>query len=322
MIGGLEQRINTREQGRKQRAETWIVQAEAYINEIDKYRHDLFKPNKLQTLRQDIQTARNNINNGDPEAAMGIAQVACNRAIELRLDVIEAELVWERYYETLLVQVTGLAADINSAKIREWQIGGERIQARVDYWTNGQLSELESRLAEIWQIVQNPNDRTSDELVSLTTEVINLSDRLSDEKSGILTHAKERLMLSAYRADMANVIASAMKKEGWEISEYGYKDGEQNDELHLKISDVNGNDIVFIVSPRHDETNKAPGNKLEQHFFNDTEFDTNNATIAGVYVQQALKDNGIDAELSCVGDFENRPSNRKEIRDVRNTVSQ
>ena len=318
MIGNIEREINAKEQGQKQRAEFWVSQAEAYIKEIDNYRHDLFTPHKLQMLRTRIQQTLSNINAGDYQAAIATAQETFNGAVVLRSDVVIAQLEWERYYEELSMRVAELASAVNATKLLEWQIGEETVRARVDYWTNGRLGELERRFAEVQQIVRDPGNATSDELVSLVTEVYDMSGNLSS----ITTQAKEGLMLSAYRADMVNEIAAAMKQEGWEINEYGYKGGEEKDELHAKITDVNGNEMVVIVAPQQNDDGRALGNKLELNFFNDREYDMSNVENANRYVRHVLRENGIDVNLTCVGGFENKPSNRREIREVKQTVSQ
>gem|GEM_PF-4265618 len=319
MINALEQRINEKEQGQKERAEFWVEQAECFIRSIDEYRHELFMPNRLSIIRSRLQQAQSSISFGDHQAAISSAQEAFNSAVSMRSDVVQAELEWERYFQLLSCNLARLSATINSAKLLEFEIGDEKVDAKIDYWTNGALVRLSERVSAIQQILKEPDKASSDTLVTLISEVDDLTQRLTAERSGLIDSAKENMMLSAYRVDMVNSIAEAMQKEGWNQIEYGFKGDEEKDELHIKIGDVNGNEMVVVISPQFNEQGRATGNALEFNFFNDRELAMENAEIAVASVERALSDVGIQTNLRCTAGFERRQSNRNQLRDIKQT---
>jgi len=314
MIGKIEQQINSKEQNHQRLAEFWSEQAEAYLKEIENYRHVMFTPNRLQALRTRLGQVQTSMDVQAYQAAISTAIEAFNDAVALRLDVVEAELEWTKYFERLSNDIAEVSADVNAAKILEFEIGGEKVQANIDYWTNGALIELAHRIAEIQEALHNSDEVTSNTLVSLIAEIDNMKHRLSTSGTGLIDSAKEALMLSAYRVDMANDVVSALESMGWKLDDYTYRNNEQKDAIHAKIVDRTGNECIVIVEPHNNQGRLE--NKLGLDFFNDNGFDTSSTETFVSSIRHELQTSGIKLDLRCVEGYENKPSDREEIRNI------
>ena len=311
MIGNIAQEIKAKDLKEEQLAGFWVTQAQAYLAEIDNYRHELFCPTRLQMLRTELgQIQGTKIN----AAVISTAINVFNRAVVLRSDVVSAEIEWSASFERLSQDIAELGAAVNAAKLLDFQIGEETVQARVDYWTNGALSELDRRVSEIRSILKEPNGVSNDTLVSLISETDNLTRHLSEPNTGLIDTAKESLMLSASREDMANDVVNALTGMGWELEDYTYRNSEQKEALHAKIVDRTGNECVVIIEP-HDNHGKLE-NKLRLDFFNDSAIDTSGTEMYISSIKQELQHNGVKLDLRCAEGYANRFSDRNEIRNI------
>lgn len=314
IINNIVKQINEREHGKQQRAVLWASQAEAFINEIDKYRHELFTPNRLQMLRTRLQQAQNSITAGDFEAAISSAQECFNGAVILRSDVIEAEFDWIRCYDELSQRYDNLSRAINDAKLLRHQIGEKQVDAKIDYWTNGALREMETHFLSIKENLKNPNNISRDELVSMSSQIDNMIDHLNNPQTGIIISSYEALMLSVYRSNMVEDIANILSERGWNLDDYTYRGSEQKNDLYAKITDGTGNELVVIIEP---QTNQGKlENKLTLNFFNDKEFDESSMNRRISNMRNDLSEHGIKLDLRCVEGYERKPSDRKEIRNL------
>jgi hypothetical protein len=328
MINAIEQRMTSRDQNQRQIAESWAREAVAFINEIDNYRHDLFTPGKLEDIRQALQDMQNDINVEAYQAAITTARNAFRDAVNLRADVIAAEIEWQRAYRVLSERAAYINSCINDAKLLEFAFGSETVSARVDFWTNGALTELENQFRPVQQIVSDPNNTSIDDLVRACTNLDDMRDRSfpnpdadGNVTGGIVNAAKERLLLSGFRADMVNDIAAAMDNEGWRVSESGYRNNDERDELHVKIEDGTGNEMIVIVAPTVNQ-NGALANSLSLDFFNDTQINLDYTDTIVENVRRMLHENGIVTNMRCTPNTENSQSNRQEIRNVRQTIAE
>ena len=309
IVGNIERQINAKERNCRQLAEFWTSQAEAFLKEIENYRHELFKPTKLQSLRARLGQMQSAVDVQAHEAVISIASEVFNGAVTLRADVVEAELEWTSYFERLSADVAELYSAINDAKLLEYQIGEDKIQARIDYWSDGALVELAERITEIQQVLCAPNETTSKILLTLITEVYDMTQRLSEIKES----AREALMLSACRADIANDVANALINMGWKLEDSTFVNCEEKEAIHAKIVDRTGNECVIIVEP-HNNQGKL-GNKLQLNFFSD-DFDTSSTETYVSSVKQELRNSGVEMNLQCAEGYRNKPSDREDIRDI------
>ena len=313
MINSVVQQINAEKQGQQERALEWVSQVEAFIKEIDNYRHNMFTPNRLQGIRTRLQHAQGSINLGDYQAAISTAQEAFTEAALLRCDVVNAEIEWVRSFERLSNDVAELSAEINATKLLNFEIGDEIINAQIDYWTEGALSRLEERVSEIKQILKEPDNVSNDNLVSLITEIYNLSQNLSTPRTGLIDLAREAIMLSQCRADIISDIAEVFADRGWRLDDYTYRNGEEKEALHGKIVDGTGNEIVVIVEPQMNQGKLE--NKILLNFF-DEDYNTSNTEMRVSSIKQTLKENDLITDLRCVEGYQNKPSDKEELRDI------
>ena len=313
-INNIISTMNAKEWKEKKLADYWSNQAEMFLRKFDNLNRIFFSQSQqqmLQSLRQQLEQVRETSVNA---AIIGLTIGIFNGAVSLYSDIMASALEWNDHFGTLSHNIANLNAEVNAAKIMDFEIGEEHIEARVDYWTNGRLAQLETQINEIKQLLHNPYSVNTDTLSTLICETQDLNRQLPQIKNS----AKEAIMQSAYRADIVNEIASAMLDHGWRISDYTYRGAEEKDEIHLKITDNTGNEMVVIISPEENDQGKLE-NKLQINFFNDREFDTGRTEEDSAYINQCLIDNGIPLNLRCVNEYKNRSSDRDEVRDINRT---
>jgi len=317
MIQNVQNNIEIQQLNENEHARYFIMQAEAYVREIGAYRLDIFRKSRLESIRSRIKRALYDISMGFGQAAIINAQTAFDESVDLRSNIIFAEIEWQMHYMELSRRTAELESRINAERIREWEIGGKYVEARIDYWTNGRLEKMAERLQEIKQMMTDMTDSISGDLVKLADEVDTMSNELGDS---IIPQAKECMFLAAHRVDRLNEIAARMRNIGWLLKddECGFLKNHQNNELRFKmINPSNGSEAVFVLAPVITQN----GNRcirFEYDIFNDKIINLEYLEAVRAAVQEAI---GRGTNLNCARGYENRLSDRIEVRNVRQILS-
>jgi len=316
-INGINARMEAKENNARKLAEFWISQTQAYIKDIEQYRHAMFTPNQLEKLKGKLNQMLSDMQNGMYEAAISTARGLFNDAVDLKDAVLNAETEWLYYHGLFLQTLADTEANLNYHNnlqfTFEMEHGKETVDAKVNYWTNGALDEISSSISDVKQKTERI------EQVS-TQQLIGYIDTLNQQNVKMETasdEAKEALLLSQNRAEMANKLADALAGL-WDCERIVYKGGEQNQPVHVKLTDGTGNEIVAIITPEINDQNMA--NKLELNFF-DRKFDERQRQEWIASIQDGLRQEGVEVgEAVCVGDTNGKPSPKKELLDIEATA--
>jgi hypothetical protein len=317
-ISGIKSRIEAKENNAKKLAEFWISQTEAYINDIEQYRHEMFTPGQLERLKRKLKQMLSDINNGTYEAAISTARDLFNDAVDLKEVVLNAETEWLYYHGLFKQTFANTEADLSYCeKLQftfEMEHGMETVDARVNYWTNGSLDEVSTIISEMKQKAEQIQSVSTQQLV----EYIDVLNKQKVKMNAASEEAKEAMILSQSRSEMANRLADALEEVAWKCEDITYEGGEQDQPVHVKLSDGMGNEIVAIITPEIDTKNMS--NKLELHFFDKKNDETERQKwIASI--ENGLKQEGLEVgEAKCVKGYEARPSDKKEVKDIKATA--
>lgn len=317
-IKEVQESLDAKEQSHKQMAEFWIEQVSAFIEDIACYRHELFAPTQLNLLRSQLGLIRQDMESEAYQSAISSGRSLFERTANLKDVVVNAEVEWSHYYNELLNLLAQVKSDINYSNdmkfVIETENGDEEIDAQIDYWTDGELKSIAGLVQEIDNRIQDAENISTEELVAMINELKKYAERIKEVQG----KAREALIASQLRADMAGTMADALAGAGWECTGYTYEGDECNKPLHIKFEDGNGNEIVAVISP--DKVNDTLANNLAINFFDPY---NNDESMRGIWVdsiKSTLDEAGLNAGTpTCREGYEVKASDNEQIRDIEKT---
>ena len=317
-IKEVQESLDAKEQSHKQMAEFWLEQVSAFIEDIANYRHELFAPTQLNLLRSQLGLIRQDMESEAYQSAISSGRSLFERTANLKDVVVNAEVEWSHYYNELLNLLAQVKSDINYSNdmkfVIETENGDEEIDAQIDYWTDGELKSIAGLVQEIDNRIQDAENISTEELVAMINEL----KKYAAEIKEVQGKAREALIASQLRADMAGTMADALAGAGWECTGYTYEGDECNKPLHIKFEDGNGNEIVAVISP--DKVNDTLANNLAINFFDPY---NNDESMRGIWVdsiKSTLDEAGLNAGTpTCREGYEVKASDNEQIRDIEKT---
>ena len=311
--------IKERDQNHREQALFWASQAEAFFADIEQYRHELFTPNQLSRLRAHLAQVQQDIQSEAYQSAIASARNVFNQAVELKERVVQAEIEWAHYHTQLQQAFADLRSELYYHQTMQFIIdtdaGEERLDAQIDYWSGGMLSSIASVVDQIAEVMEHINDVPTAELIALLERIKELRDLLDKARE----RAKEALISSQMRAEMASTMAEHLQMAGWEFVGYTYEGNEMNAVLHIKFRDNMGNEIVTVISPQ--DVFGELCNNMEVNFFDPY---NNDESMRGIWVDgilESLRSVGLNVGKPVVQPgFEVRQSDNDSIRDLEATA--
>lgn len=314
-IKTIQDHIVAKEQHAEGQAQQWLQDTQALLKLIDEsYDHQKFKPNELAKLQNELQLAQNNISQGHYEAAISTTQQTYLHTQELRLELERLTLEWNAYLTAArqnAAEVLAACDTHQTAKLTfETKEGAEEVAAEVDFWTHDALSKLRQQVAEEQNQLDKPDNLSLDEL----KQSIANSEQWRQESEELVEQAKEALIASQLRNNIAQSIEAALCDSGWDVVDATYEGEDHRGALHVKLQNLAKEELVTIITPE-----KAPDqtirNKLNINFFdntNDEKFRQNRLDI----IRNKLRDEGLDcSQPKCAPGTENQPAGEVEKLD-------
>lgn len=312
--------IKERDQNHREQALFWVSQAEVFFSDVEQYRHELFTPNQLSRLRTHLAQVQQDIQSEAYQSAIASARNVFNQAVDLKERVVQAEIEWAHYHTQLQQVFADLRSDLYYHQTMQFIIdtdaGEERVDARIDYWSDGLLSSIATVVDQISGVMAQINDVPTAELIAMLERIKELRDLLDKARE----RAKDALISSQMRAEMASTMAEHLQMAGWEFVGYTYEGNEMNAPLHIKFRDNMGNEIVTVISPQDFLGELC--NNMQVNFFDPFNNDEN---MRGIWVDgilESLRGVGLNVgkPITQPG-FEVRQSDNEAIRDLERTAT-
>ena len=311
--------IKERDQNHQEQALFWVGQAEVFFADIEQYRHELFTPNQLSRLRAHLVQVQQDIQSEAYQSAIASARNVFNQAVDLKERVVQAEIEWAHYHTQLQQAFADLRSELYYHQTMQFIIdtdaGEERLDAQIDYWSGGMLSSIASVFDQITEVMEHINDVPTAELIAMLEHIKVLRNLLDKARE----RAKEALISSQMRAEMASTMAEHLQMAGWEFVGYTYEGNEMNAALHIKFRDNMGNEIVTVISPQ--DVFGELCNNMQVNFFDPY---NNDESMRGIWVDgilESLRSVGLNVGKPIVQPgFEVRQSDNEEIRDLEQTA--
>jgi len=316
-INNVEKNIQAKENNHRRQAEFWISQTEIFFTDIEQYRHDLFTPNRLQRLRTELAQTSYNMQSEAFQAAIATAMNVFNQTAELKEIVVTAEMEWNFYYKKLQEALADTRSNLNYHKTMKFTFttedGDETVDANINYWTEKALDRIEEKLAQIEQKAANPNEISTDKLKEMTAYLKQINAEIENAEN----KAKEAFVSSQFRAEMASKLGEVLMAQGWTCDGSTYEGGEYNGRVHIKLSDVKGNEIVAVITPDENMVNN-----IELNFFNiDNDEGFRQTQLKSI--QNSLKESGElnIGEAVCRKGYETKISDNHAIKNIEATAA-
>ncbi|MBU0655281.1 MAG: hypothetical protein KJ914_09140 [Gammaproteobacteria bacterium] len=288
--------IRNKEQSDQQAATTWLASTRLMLDNIaQNTRHAKFKPGVLDQLNNEFSLlAESNHRSGQYQSALSAAQATYMEAHKLQLELAQREAEWNVYLMQARTSSAEVLAMCDTQQAAQFTIetdeGSEEVAAEIDFWTEGRLSALRQK-------VEAENRRLATDDDALTLDVLKASIQQSSvwmqESEEIAEAAREALIKSQVRQNIAQSVADSFGGTGWELVDSTYKGEDFRSSLHAKFVDPTGDEIVTIVHPE-----KAPSgeilNRLEVNFFDKSNSERfRHARLQEIF--QHMREGGIEA---------------------------
>ena len=312
--------IKERDRNHQEQAQFWIGQAEVFFADIEQYRHELFTPNQLSRLRSHLAQVQQDMQSEAYQSAISSARNVFNQAVDLKERVVQAEIEWAHYHTQLQQAFADLRSELYYHQTMQFIIdtdaGEEHLDAKIDYWSGGMISSIASVVTQIAEVMAQINEVPTAELVSLLERIKELQQLMDKARE----RAKEALISSQMRAEMASTMAEHLQMAGWEFVGYTYEGNEMNAALHIKFRDNMGNEIVTVISPQ-DYLGELCNN-MQVNFFDPYNNDEN---MRGIWVDgilESLRGVGLNVGKPVTQPgFEIRQSDNEALRDLEQTAA-
>ncbi|MFP4133732.1 MAG: hypothetical protein ACLFTJ_06205 [Halothece sp.] len=295
--------IETEQERKSQLAKNYLTDLEAIYHQIkENYQHERFAPGKLDSLRQGVDLARNNYQNGVTEAAIAKAQESYLDLANLRLDLIQKEQEWELLYNAALSDVRSLLKETQGNRNCEVTVGegeeSEQFKLEVDYWVEGALTEYEKEIKALEeQLKQGEKTLTTEEVKQIGEQINQLEPKLGE----LIEQAKVNILSSQLRVEIADRVVEALSSAGFDLvnpeEDVTYEGNDQRRSYVVKVKNVSGDEVVTVISPEQ-EFGK---NSVSINTFSETLIDEKATQQNAKAVFDLLEQEGIEAvgQLEC-----------------------
>jgi hypothetical protein len=262
-----QNKINSllKENSLREKVKNFTEELAGLICETIKIPHQQFAPGKFDKIRDQLQTAGEDYNNGFFETALSTARSVYWQLVELRADVLqkEHELIT---LSSAVMEVLGYLiekAALNRKRKLDFGQGntGKEIEIDIDYWTQGQFSYYESEMKSYQRELLKDEKKISIEQLK---DLIRQIEKSELQFSRIMESARENILASQLRANVAQKTAQALKEQLFSVEDSAYEGNDPRNSYFLKLKNRAGNEIVAVIKPVEGQFGK---NEISLHFY-------------------------------------------------------
>jgi len=264
-IDSLANTIEQKEAYKKSVAQTLLNDTDTFIEIARTYeRHEQFKPNELNLLREELESYKRDFNNGMYESVISSVRQTQLRVNRLRNELHLLHLEWDAYHTEAIKSNNELIAICESQELVKLAFdveeGVEELDVQIDYWSEGRLSELKDKAEEKKRLLKVSDGLSIDDF----KQEIQESEELKKIVLNLTEEAKEAFLLSQLRQNYAEDIADVLEESHFEVTDSCYKGNNETQSLHLKMENPSGDEIVTVITPMDNRTNKINVNFYDE----------------------------------------------------------
>ncbi len=272
--------------------------------------HERFAPGKLDTLEARSALCSQNLRDGNYQAALANGQERYFEYQDLQIHIAEQQAEWEAYLaevRRIAEETSGAMAAVEGATYTfDESDTSQEVEAQVDYWSEGALTDFRNRLNSDLKRLSKPEELSTEELKQMLDEIAPMEDELS----GIVERAKECLVQSQVRQNIATSILQSFEGTHWELDDSTYENKDYRKGFHLKLKNGADEEIVASVTPV-ETTDGGITSNVEINFFdryNDPEL--RKARLRNMHSSMYAEGVEVGA-FECLDRSENSPGNQQ-----------
>ena len=313
-IDQLQHSIENRLHREEDIAQEWqcALQEEiSYIN--DAFRHQQFAPGELVGLQNRLDLVNGNFKQQLFQAAVASAQEAYLQARQLREKLELLEMQWDAAWQLAQESATTALLLINEHHTIDYLLANdETFQLEVDFWSQGEWQNLQQKVVDYQQQLDNQRDHLSQ------TDIESIRQACETAQNELLTIvelAKAAVLSSIHRRDLQEIILEKLQELGYQSIDSTYEQDDFRKAFYLKMENGNHDQIVTIVTP----TEQDFANQLSINFYDNSPNEAVRKERLEL-IQEQLKDQSLEVgAMSCEKGFElgNAPAQRQDFTALR-----
>lgn len=235
-------------------ANTYIVNLEKIVCEIEKLNPDVFEPKTHWEISRLFEQVESNIESGCYQAALINSQYGIGKASELLTKLIVQNEMYDNNFIKALDEADNLKTKIDAFDSKAegaiaFEIDGEKLEYEYDisHWSEGAFESIKAEFNHIYkQIIEAKEQRISIEALNAFIKAIEgLKIRL--EECDI--NARKELLGSVQAQETAGRLCDSLLENNWELEEYGFDEDDDRNPYKMTYKDGSGNQIAIVVSP-------------------------------------------------------------------------
>ena len=309
-IDSIQNSIKAKEQNQKAQANEWLKNAKDALRLVDTYNHKKFAPNKYNELMQRVNLVETNIKNGNYEISN--LQNIWMDSYKLRAKLEQLENEWNLYFELAKKSNIELLATCEATKIVDMVFETEeedtKIETDINYWSDGKLEEFIKKAKNIENSLNNSDNLKLKDLKQLIQDSITIKEQVVL----LIDEAKEKIILSQKRVEIAQTILESLEERGFEYIEDCYEGDDQREAFRLKLENSLEEEVVTIITPQDSVTNK-----IDIHFFDKSSSESERQARLKDMLSH-LKEEGVECDQpQCAVGTENKNRGDERVRDFK-----
>lgn len=324
-------RIEQKERDAAQYAKQWQADTQIILDYIaQNLRHQQFTPGELAKLQTEQAMTQGNIQQGHYQAAIATGQALYGKALALQAEIEYRQAEWDAYYAEAQKGGRKLLAECETRQTSQWALdteqGSETLDAEIDYWSNGALSRLRQTLEQ--HLEKLGRERETITLEQLKSAIAQ-NDQWQSELEQIVAQAKENLIASQLRVNLAQDLLDELAKSGWQIEDSAWEGSEQDQQrgwkssYHVKLKNLGDDEMITIISPEPTPQGQIE-NRLQFAYYPKNNNDAKFAANQTASIQRLLVERGLTQEsLRCTPGHERTirgDEHRRDFARVRQSV--
>jgi hypothetical protein len=250
--------IHKRHENADKQAQEWTNRMNSLIAAVKKERHEKFAPGKLKH----IENKKIGLNNLTADAIVANAFDYTKDLLQLQVDIEMAEIEYNMMENRVIAEVDNLTnlmqeqvdeisfIDTNENKVRDEN--GNEIKIDLDFWSEGEYSELQTRLHELKTEIINGKDDpdfTLEKLREISEEIKEIDDR----QQIIVSECNDKGNAAQIRANMADAIVSSLENQHYKIERAGYLENDPRNSYFIKLHQPDEDTYIdVLIHPKDD----------------------------------------------------------------------
>ena len=238
----------------KRQAALEALQSAAVVVDSLRAAYDLerFFPGRNAAFENELQTSQQNTTSGFFEASLAGSQQICLQAVLLRTQLEGYFLQHSILCSAALAKgMETLSLYDSHARVHAVDLEGSLLDVEidVDHWSWGEWREQRQRCQRLVQRLQ----RNSDSLeIPAVEQVFQQIMACSAALPEIVGQARENVLASQVRYNLAECIVSSLKEQGFYLAESEYEDADQRRPYRTALTNLEGSRVLVTLSPKPD----------------------------------------------------------------------